>query len=102
MSKLDHLFGSRMPLATPRSWLLLQRNGYQHTTLCANSGVPHLDEEQENVKRVFPSATYECVRCGTKVEGAELAKLPSPTCANCGYRVFRKVRMPVAKKLKGE
>ncbi|TLX97293.1 MAG: DNA-directed RNA polymerase subunit P [Thaumarchaeota archaeon] len=45
---------------------------------------------------------YECVRCGTRVTGEELAKLPEPTCANCGYRAFRKVRRPGIKNLKGQ
>jgi DNA-directed RNA polymerase subunit RPC12/RpoP len=31
-----------------------------------------------------------------------LAKLPEPTCANCGYRLFRKVRGQMVKTLKGE
>jgi len=42
--------------------------------------------------RAVSGDAYECVRCGTRVSGAELSKLPSPTCANCGYRVFKKVR----------
>jgi DNA-directed RNA polymerase subunit RPC12/RpoP len=44
-------------------------------------------------------ALYECVRCGTRVTAKDLAKLPSPTCANCGYRVFKKVRGGVPKNL---
>jgi DNA-directed RNA polymerase subunit RPC12/RpoP len=51
---------------------------------------------------VFEGAIYECARCGTRVTGAELAKLPSPTCANCGYRVFRKVRGSTPKNLKAD
>lgn len=45
-------------------------------------------------------ATYECARCGTRVSGAELSRLPTPTCANCGYRVFTKVREGVPKEVK--
>jgi len=60
-----------------------------------------LSEESENKKRIFPDATYKCVRCGTPVTGAELAKLPEPTCGNCGYRVFRKVRGPTVTNVKG-
>jgi DNA-directed RNA polymerase subunit RPC12/RpoP len=60
------------------------------------------EKEGADEKKVFPEATYECLRCGTRVSGAELAKLPEPTCANCGYRLFRKVRGQMVKTLKGE
>jgi len=60
-----------------------------------------LSDKKGNVK-VFPGATYECARCGTRVTGEELAKLPSPTCANCGYRVFKKIRNDAVKNLKAE
>ena len=53
-------------------------------------------------EKVFAGATYGCVRCGTRVTAEALAKLPSPTCANCGYRVFRKVRDQSIKNLKAE
>jgi len=58
---------------------------------------PGKDESQ-----VFPDAVYECVRCGTQVAGKELSKLPSPTCANCGYRVFRKVEGRAPRKVKAD
>ncbi len=45
---------------------------------------------------------YECTRCGTRVSGTELARLPEVTCANCGYRVFQKFRGPTVKNLKAE
>ena len=57
---------------------------------------------KEDGKKVFTSDVYECARCGTRVTGKELSALPSPTCANCGYRVFRKVRGEAAKSLKAE
>jgi DNA-directed RNA polymerase subunit RPC12/RpoP len=57
------------------------------------------DEKAE--RQIFPDTIYECMRCGTPVTGAELAKLPSPTCGNCGYRAFRKVRGTAAKNIKG-
>jgi deazaflavin-dependent oxidoreductase (nitroreductase family) len=50
--------------------------------------------------RILPGAMYECERCGTRVSALELSKLPSPTCANCGYRVFRKLRGDGPKDLK--
>jgi DNA-directed RNA polymerase subunit RPC12/RpoP len=52
--------------------------------------------------KVFPGATFECVRCGSRFSGEELARLPELTCSNCGYRIFRKVRGQVTKTLKGE
>jgi len=51
---------------------------------------------------VLPEATFECVRCHTRYSGEELARLPELTCGSCGYRIFRKVRGPVAKTLKAE
>jgi len=61
-----------------------------------------LSDEKEVAVKVFPGASFECVRCGTRFSGEELAKLPEVTCSNCGYRIFRKVRSQVAKTLKGE
>jgi len=52
-------------------------------------------------EEILHDAIYECLRCGTQVTGAELARLPSPTCGNCGYRAFRKVRSQAPKNLKG-
>lgn len=58
--------------------------------------------EKDADRQIFPDAIYECARCGTRVTGKELSRLPSPTCANCGYRVFKKIRGQVAKNLKAE
>jgi DNA-directed RNA polymerase subunit RPC12/RpoP len=60
-----------------------------------------LSETREKDASTFSDgATYECARCGTRVSGEEISRLPSPTCANCGYRVFRKVRGGVPKDVK--
>ena len=56
----------------------------------------------ETPKEILPEAIFECTRCGTRVKAEELSKLPEPTCANCGYKIFRKVRAPAAKQLKAE
>jgi DNA-directed RNA polymerase subunit RPC12/RpoP len=61
-----------------------------------------MSTKKDEEKEVFPDALYECTRCGTRVTGRELSRLPSPTCANCGYRVFRKVGGRAAKNLKAE
>jgi len=42
---------------------------------------------------------YSCLRCGTNVSNTELTRLPEIKCI-CGFRVFTKVRPPVAKTIK--
>ncbi len=49
--------------------------------------------------KVFSTAVYECVRCGTKTSQEELNSLPEVKCI-CGYRVFKKVRPTVVKQIK--
>jgi DNA-directed RNA polymerase subunit RPC12/RpoP len=58
--------------------------------------------DEEKPEKIFPDALYECMRCGTRTSGKELSALPDPTCPNCGYRIFRKVRGSTAKHLKAE
>ncbi len=50
-------------------------------------------------ENVFGSVVYECERCGTRQTLEELAQLPEIKCINCGYRVLKKVRPPVVKKV---
>jgi len=42
---------------------------------------------------------YTCLRCNTKVSNSELNRLPEIKCI-CGFRVFTKVRPPIAKTVK--
>ena len=42
---------------------------------------------------------YSCLRCNTKVSNSELSRLPEIKCI-CGFRVFTKVRTPLAKTVK--
>ncbi len=42
---------------------------------------------------------YSCLRCNTKVSNSELNRLPEIKCI-CGFRVFIKVRPPIAKTVK--
>ncbi|MEM1942226.1 MAG: hypothetical protein QXW14_06730 [Candidatus Nitrosocaldus sp.] len=42
---------------------------------------------------------YECIRCGTRTTSEELKSLPELKCI-CGFRIFRKVRPPIAKRVK--
>jgi DNA-directed RNA polymerase subunit RPC12/RpoP len=43
---------------------------------------------------------YECVRCGAKVPSEELEMRGGETkCIICGYRILRKVKPPVVKRI---
>ena len=42
---------------------------------------------------------YSCLRCNTKVSSSDLNRLPEIKCI-CGFRVFTKVRPPIAKTVK--
>ena len=42
---------------------------------------------------------YSCLRCNTKVSSSELNRLPEIKCI-CGFRVFTKIRPPIAKTVK--
>ena len=42
---------------------------------------------------------YSCLRCNTKVSNSEVNRLPEIKCI-CGFRVFTKVRPPIAKTVK--
>jgi len=44
---------------------------------------------------------YECVKCGAKVSIEELdLRGGGVKCTYCGYRVLRKIRPPVVKRIK--
>mgnify|MGYP001038279711 CR=1 FL=1 len=43
---------------------------------------------------------YECLKCEAKVTAEELARIPEVKCPNCGFRVLRKLRPPIVKRLK--
>jgi DNA-directed RNA polymerase subunit RPC12/RpoP len=43
---------------------------------------------------------YECVRCGRRVPHSDLQRYISFRCPYCGYRIFRKVRAQVVKRVK--
>jgi DNA-directed RNA polymerase subunit P len=46
---------------------------------------------------------YECVKCGEKVSLEELdLRGGGVKCTYCGYRVLRKVRPPVVKRIKAK
>jgi len=45
---------------------------------------------------------YECVRCGHKVSSEELRLYDDVRCTRCGYKVLRKIRPPIVKRVKAE
>jgi len=46
------------------------------------------------------SLTYECVRCGAKVSTEDLEMRGGGIkCTVCGYRVLKKIRPPVVKRV---
>jgi len=53
-------------------------------------------------KRLTPiGLAYECVKCGAKVALEELElRGGGVKCTYCGYRVLRKIRPPVVKRIK--
>ena len=59
-------------------------------------------DEQKKTETPEPQSgpSYECVRCGRRVEFQELERYISFRCPYCGYRIFRKVRAPIVKRLK--
>ena len=59
-------------------------------------------DEQEKTEAPEPQSgpSYECVRCGRRVEYQEIELYISFRCPYCGYRIFRKVRAPIVKHLK--
>lgn len=46
---------------------------------------------------------YECVRCGAKVPAEELELRGGETkCTVCGYRILRKIKPPVVKRIQAK
>jgi len=43
---------------------------------------------------------YRCVVCGSEVSASQLELTPEIKCPVCGFRVLRKVRPPVVKRVK--
>jgi DNA-directed RNA polymerase subunit P len=42
---------------------------------------------------------YECVRCGGRFSISQIEELDF-RCPNCKYKVFKKIRPPIAKRVK--
>jgi len=59
------------------------------------------DEQETNVENANKEGpVYECVRCGRRVSHDDLQRYISFRCPFCGYRIFRKVRAPIVKRVK--
>ena len=59
-----------------------------------------VDNDSDNITQTEKfDVMYSCLRCGTKVSNSELSKLPEIKCI-CGFRVFTKIRPPIAKTVK--
>jgi DNA-directed RNA polymerase subunit P len=43
---------------------------------------------------------YECVRCHKRFLGEQIAERGVIKCPECGYRVIKKVKPPIAKRVK--
>ncbi|NQT07662.1 DNA-directed RNA polymerase subunit P [Candidatus Bathyarchaeota archaeon] len=59
-----------------------------------------MDQEKAERQGSRGGPVYECVKCGRRVEYRELERYISFRCPFCGYRIFRKVRAPVVKRIK--
>lgn len=67
--------------------------GTEAVVAAAGEGYP---EYMEGEDRPQFEVHYSCLRCGTDVSSIELGRLPEIKCI-CGYKVFTKVRPPLAK-----
>jgi len=59
-----------------------------------------LDEDKVKERQLYSGSVYECVRCGRRVSFTELERYISFRCPYCGYRIFRKIRAPIVKRVK--
>ena len=64
----------------------------------SNIEIDDSESIDNNTKPEF-DVIYSCLRCNTKVSNSELSRLPEIKCI-CGFRVFTKVRPPIAKTVK--
>lgn len=53
------------------------------------------------MEKMAPGLVYECLRCGAKVSTEELELRGGEIkCTVCGYRVLKKIRPPVVKRIR--
>jgi DNA-directed RNA polymerase subunit P len=58
--------------------------------------VTNMSEEGERPTGLL----YECISCGKQLTADQLAMTPEIKCPFCGYRVLRKARPPIVKRIK--
>jgi len=51
-------------------------------------------------KQSLAGIVYQCVQCGSEITSEQLSIMLEIKCPNCGYRVLRKTRPPVVKRVK--
>jgi len=55
------------------------------------------------MEKITPGIVYECVRCGAKVSTEDLELRGGEIkCTVCGYRVLKKIRPPVVKRVQAK
>jgi DNA-directed RNA polymerase subunit P len=55
------------------------------------------------MEKTTPGIVYECLRCGAKVSTEELELRGGEIkCTVCGYRVLKKIRPPVVKRIRAK
>lgn len=59
-----------------------------------------VEEPKKKQEAPAEGPVYECVQCGRRVSFEDLEKYISFRCPYCGYRIFRKVRAPIVKRVK--
>jgi len=50
--------------------------------------------------REFAGVLYRCVQCGNTITQDQLSLMLEIKCPACGYRVLRKMRPPIVKRVK--
>jgi DNA-directed RNA polymerase subunit P len=51
-------------------------------------------------ERIIGEINYLCVNCSSVVTTEQLQLMLEVKCPNCGYRVLRKTRPPIVKRVK--
>jgi DNA-directed RNA polymerase subunit RPC12/RpoP len=63
--------------------------------------LPFLDQEVVSLEK--SGIVYECTRCGSRVPSEELEMRGGETkCIICGYRILKKVKPPVVKRIQAK
>jgi len=59
-----------------------------------------LVKEEVSMEKATTGIIYECVRCGAKVASEELElRGGEMKCIVCGYRILKKIKPPVVKRV---